>query len=319
MPLTPKELQQFKEDGCIALVNYLDKFQVKSLNKEIDNLLNNVNIANHPKIKFTTGNDKEGHIGDEYFIDSSDKIHYFFEPEALSNETDENNNNELHKLKYPVNKSINKIGHGLHFLNEKFNEITVNDDIASICRQLGIKDAKACQSMVVIKQPHIGAEVPPHNDAEFLYTDPVSCIGFWFALQDCTIENGCLEFIPGSQNYPLQKRFVKDFKKGNGTKFANLNNLNEDYVPTDKDNELNKIFNNDSLYKKVIIPAGSLVLINGKVIHKSAKNLSDHSRNAYTFHVVDGTAKYDEYNWLQIPPSHPSGSLNFTRLYKNYE
>ena len=61
------------------------------------------------------------------------------------------------------------------------------------------------------------------------------------------------------------------------------------------------------------------MLIDGKVIHKSAKNLSDHTRNAYTFHVVDGTAVYDEYNWLQIPPSKPAGTANFTRLYKNYE
>ena len=313
MPLTPKELEQYENDGCIAIKNYLNKDKIKELNDEIDSLLNSVNIGNHPKIKFTTGNDKDGHISDKYFIDSSDKIHYFFEPEAIS----DNN----HKLNKPLNKSINKIGHGLHFLNEKFNSITVNDDIASICRQLGFKDPKAVQSMCVIKQPFIGAEVPPHNDAEFLYSNPKSCVGFWFALQDCTLENGCLEFIPGSQNYPLQKRFVKDLKKGYGTKFAPLTNLDGHFVPNSSDEniKINKLIENDSLYEKIIIPAGSLVLINGKLIHKSAKNTSDHSRNAYTFHVVDGASNYDEYNWLQIPPSHPSGTDNFTRLYKNYE
>lgn len=308
MPLTPNELAQFEEDGCVAVVNYLDKFTVKKLNKEIDKLLDPSNIDNHPKIKFTTGKDKEGHIGDKYFFDSSDKIHYFFEPEAISEKT--------HELKVPVSKAVNKIGHGLHFLNEDFNAITVNDDIASICRQLGLKDAKAVQSMCVIKQPHIGEEVPPHNDAEFLYTDPVSCVGFWFALQDCTAENGCLEFIPGSQKLPLEKRFVKDLKKGFGTKFAKLDDPTEDYVEPESAKDR---FSDDSLFRKVIIPAGTLVLIDGSVIHKSAKNLSDNSRNAYTFHVVDGTAKYDEYNWLQIPPAHPAGSANFTRLYKNYE
>ncbi|GAV28522.1 hypothetical protein PMKS-001993 [Pichia membranifaciens] len=284
MPLTPNELAQFEEDGCVTIVNYLDKFTVKKLNAEIEKLLEVSNIDNHPKIKFTTGKDKDGHIGDKYFFDSSDKIHYFFEPEAISEET--------HELKVPVSKAVNKIGHGLHFLNDEFNAVTVTDDVASICRQLGLRDAKAVQSMCVIKQPHIGAEVPPHNDAEFLYTDPVSC------------------------KLPLQKRFVKDMKKGFGTKFAKLDDPKADYV---EPAEAKDKFSDDSLFKKVIIPAGTLVLINGSLIHKSGKNLSDNSRNAYTFHAVDGTAAYDEYNWLQIPPAHPAGSANFTRLYKNFE
>lgn len=311
MPLTQKELEQFENEGCITLVNYLDKDTVKQLNDEIKTLMNNVQIRNHPKIKFTTGNDKDGHISDNYFLDSSDKIHYFFEPEAISD--------DHHKLLYPLDKSINKIGHGLHFLNEKFNNITVNDDIASMCRQLGFKDARAVQSMCVIKQPHIGAEVPPHNDAEFLYTQPSSCIGFWFALQDCNVENGCLEFIPGSHKNPINKRFVKDLDKGYGTKFADINDLSKNYIPTDNDKKLQESYNDDSNYQKVIIPAGTLVLIDGSLIHKSTKNLSDNSRNAYTFHVVEGKSFYDKYNWLQIPPNNPQGTHNFTRLYKNYE
>lgn len=311
MPLTPTELNQFHQDGYLPLLNYLDKFQLLKLNNEIGNLLNNVDIENNPIIKFTTENDNEGHISDKYFLDSSDKISFFFEPDSI-----DNNN----KLKYPINKSVNKIGHGLHLLNQTFNEITINDDIASICRQLAIKDARAVQSMVIIKQPLIGAKVPPHNDAEFLFTNPISCIGFWFALQDCTIENGCLEFLPNSHKiYPLNKRFVKDLQNGYGTKFANLNNLNSNYISNENDDENENIFNNDSLYKKIIIPAGTLVLIDGKIIHKSGKNLSNNSRNAYTFHIIDGTTDYDEYNWLQIPPNNPSGSKNFTRLYKNFE
>lgn len=131
MPLTQSEIEQFKEDGCLPIVKYLDDETVKSLNNEIEKLYKDVRIENHPKIKFTTGEDKDGHIGDKYFFDSSDKIHYFLEPEAL----DANG-----KLLKPVNKSINKIGHGLHFLNDVFNSVTVNDDIASMCRQLGYKD-----------------------------------------------------------------------------------------------------------------------------------------------------------------------------------
>lgn len=40
--------------------------------------------------------------------------------------------------------------------------------------------------------------VYPHRDSTYLYTDPPSAIGIWIPLEDCTQENGCLWFIPGS-------------------------------------------------------------------------------------------------------------------------
>ena len=38
----------------------------------------------------------------------------------------------------------------------------------------------------------------PHQDSTFLYTDPPSVIGLWLALEDATVENGCLFSQPGS-------------------------------------------------------------------------------------------------------------------------
>ena len=43
------------------------------------------------------------------------------------------------------------------------------------------------------------AAVTPHQDATFLYTEPLGrLLGIWIALEDATLENGCLWFIPGS-------------------------------------------------------------------------------------------------------------------------
>jgi hypothetical protein len=41
-------------------------------------------------------------------------------------------------------------------------------------------------------------EVVPHQDATFLYTTPANVIGIWIALEDCTVNNGCLWFLPKS-------------------------------------------------------------------------------------------------------------------------
>lgn len=47
--------------------------------------------------------------------------------------------------------------------------------------------------------PRWSCVVTPHQDASFLYTEPLGrVLGLWLALEDATLENGCLWFIPGS-------------------------------------------------------------------------------------------------------------------------
>ena len=38
----------------------------------------------------------------------------------------------------------------------------------------------------------------PHQDGSYLHVEPLKIAGVWIALEDCTLENGCLSFIPGS-------------------------------------------------------------------------------------------------------------------------
>lgn len=43
---------------------------------------------------------------------------------------------------------------------------------------------------------------------------------------------------------------------------------------------------------------GALVLIHGEVVHKSEQNLSDRSRQAYTFHLMEATGTvWSPENW----------------------
>lgn len=51
--------------------------------------------------------------------------------------------------------------------------------------------------MYIFKQPSIGGEVAPHQDSTFLHTEPLSCVGFWWALEDADRQNGCLWGYPG--------------------------------------------------------------------------------------------------------------------------
>ena len=57
--------------------------------------------------------------------------------------------------------------------------------------------------------------------------------------------------------------------------------------------------------------SGSVVLIHGKVMHKSEENKSDKSRHAFTFHMVETQgSQYSKENWLQ-----PTEALPFPKLF----
>lgn len=86
----------------------------------------------------------------------------------------------------------------LHELNPLYKEFSFQPKVKEIARELKLDTPAVLQSMIIYKQPFIGGEVTPHQDSTFLYTNPISAIGFWFALEDCTPTNGCLWFIPGS-------------------------------------------------------------------------------------------------------------------------
>ena len=82
--------------------------------------------------------------------------------------------------------------------------------LAAVARSVGLDDPLVLQSMYIFKQPGIGGEVRWHQDATFFDSTPISVTTFWFALEDATIENGCLWVEPGGHRGPLRERFLRD-------------------------------------------------------------------------------------------------------------
>ena len=97
-------------------------------------------------------------------------------------------------------------------------------ELAEVADDIGLADALALQSMYIFKQPRIGGEVGCHQDATFLYTDPMTVTGFWFAIEDATLENGCLWAAPGGHRGPLRKVFqrARRVADDDGTEFEQL-------------------------------------------------------------------------------------------------
>jgi len=64
------------------------------------------------------------------------------------------------------------------------------------------------QDMALIKPPFIGVEKPWHQDnAYFAYSPLDQIIGVWLALDEATVENGCMHVIPGAHLQGAKKHF----------------------------------------------------------------------------------------------------------------
>ena len=276
MFITQEQIQLFERDGFLVLEDLVSQEACNVLRHRASEIVETFDPSESVSI-FTTN--EQTRFSDRYFVESGDKIRCFFEEEAFE---------ENGELKQTKELSINKIGHAIHDLDSVFDNFSRTPELAEIAKDVGFKDPRILQSMFIFKQPHIGGEVVCHQDATFLHTEPLSVKGFWFALEDATQENGCMWAIPGGHRSIVKSRFFRS-ESGEGTEM--------------------EIFDDTPWEESKLVPlevkAGTMVVLHGLLPHMSFANRSACTRHAYTMHLIEGTADYPEWNWLQRSPEMP--------------
>jgi len=283
--LTGEQVEQFERDGFLVLEAFVEPMACAELKQRAADLVHDWQPSSQRTI-FTT--DEQERSSNEEFLSSGGKVWCFFEEQAFDAEG---------QLRQAKELSINKIGHAQHDLDAVFERFTYTPELAEVANDIGLTDALVLQSMYIFKQPGIGGEVGCHQDATFLYTDPITVTGFWFAIEDATLENGCLWAAPGGHHAALRKVFKRaGGADDRGTMFVELD---PSPLPTPPDDLV-----------PLEVPAGTLVLLDGKLPHWSDVNRSPHSRHAYSVHCISAAAQYPEWNWLQRPADMPLRRLD---------
>jgi phytanoyl-CoA hydroxylase len=269
MKLTAEQLAQYERDGFLILEHFTPSRECDRLRERALELVAEFDPTAYVSI-FSTR--EQTRTSDDYFLNSGDQVRFFFEEDAFDTEG---------HLRQSKEHSINKIGHAMHDLDAVFNRFSRAKDMAALSSDLQYKKPLLVQSMYIFKQPNIGGEVTCHQDATFLYTEPLTVTGFWFALEDATLENGCLWAIPGGHKSGLKSRFMR--APAGGTRFEVYDSTpwpSDQLVPLE-------------------VKKGTLIVLGGLLPHMSLTNKSPRSRHAYTLHIIEADSHYPADNWLQ--------------------
>jgi hypothetical protein len=130
------------------------------------------------------------HIGDEYFLGSSDKSCYFLKEKAVSESS-----GELTVDKKSIYKQIGYHLHGL-FIQGVFK---LSRHETALLEIWTIHPEILPSIDAYFKQPKIGGQSTPRIKILLYTISPLSTTGFWFAIRKIVRTlNGCMYFVPVS-------------------------------------------------------------------------------------------------------------------------
>ena len=357
-----KQCQYFDKHGFLLVKSFCDQDEIQVMKDEMHHLVteqwnpnpnqnddrdygdgdgdgdSNGSGNNKNKITiFRTDEDQIDNQGsDDYFLTSANKVHFFAEHKAM----DENGQLQPQYYNHRQNKilALNKVGHGLHLLPQSsYKSYTTSSKIQQLVLDLGWINPVVPQSMYIFKQALVGDQVTSHQDSTFLYTTPKqSCLGLWLALDDATIQNGCLWVRPYSHKETVRRKFERNVEHfgldaiqnrsnkalGDTSKSQMIFTHESGCIPipwdggippfTSADTSKNDTIEKpvwDHLFDAGFIPieckAGDLVVFPGELDHLSLPNFSNIQRHTFQLHLVEGPGSagvtWSETNWLQYP------------------
>lgn len=140
-----------------------------------------------------------------------------------------------------------------------------------------------CGQMMFVKKGGKPGQAP-HQDEFYIPTRDRSLCGAWIALDDATVENGCLWVIPGSHKHGI----IWPMEKHDDPRY--------DVSPISCKHPYS-----DEHYVPVPLSAGDSVFFNGYLLHKSLNNTTDGYRRAFANHYMSATSMLPWSNDGRLP------------------
>ncbi|MAE62655.1 MAG: phytanoyl-CoA dioxygenase [Phycisphaeraceae bacterium] len=165
--------------------------------------------------------------------------------------------------------------HQPHFISPVIEKYVRHPRICGVLSQIAAAhlpwwdgSVKCMQSMFFVKPPGFQGQ-GWHQDEVYIPTRDRSLVGAWIAIDDATVENGCLWVLPGSHRDGYLHRMRQH---DNDDEFDGA----EEAFGFDETSEI-----------PVEVKAGTLVFFNGYLLHRSRRNRSDIYRRVLVNHYMN--------------------------------
>lgn len=224
--LSKEQIQSYRKNGFLIIDDFLNPEEVKYWKKTIDKAVADRNGTKFPHSKIKSGESDGINDNADYFGKVFTQI-------------------------------IN-----LWMTDDNVKELILDPRIGKMATQLAQVDGiRVWHDQSLIKQPWANATAW-HLDTPFWSFSHREALSIWIALEDVTLQNGCLYFMPES-------------------------NHDTDFIEPGIGANMGDIFDTYPKYKNVepvasVIKAGSCSFHNGLNIHAAGVNMTPHTRNAMT-------------------------------------
>jgi phytanoyl-CoA hydroxylase len=154
-----------------------------------------------------------------------------------------------------------------------FRNAASNFRILDIVESLIGGDIKLFGSQCFMKPPG-GIEKPYHQDSAYFTIEPMSLVTCWIALDDVTVENGCMWVIPGSHRGELYDH-SQPWDVGGRVDMQ---------VPDDKIDR--------SCETPITMSAGSCSFHHSMLLHRSGPNQTEGHRRGLAVHYMSSQSRW---------------------------
>ncbi|WP_276504725.1 phytanoyl-CoA dioxygenase family protein [Terrimonas pollutisoli] len=156
--------------------------------------------------------------------------------------------------------------HFAHKISQTIHQYLSHPKVIDILTKIVSKNLKCMQSMLFVKGPGKAGQ-SWHQDEYYIPTRDKSLVGAWIAIDDATVENGCLWIIPGRPGYMI-KRVKNDSDEYADVDTADVSAYPDQMIPVE-------------------VKSGSVVFFNGYTLHSSLRNkTTDCFRTALVNHYM---------------------------------
>ncbi|MEQ9407648.1 MAG: phytanoyl-CoA dioxygenase family protein [Fuerstiella sp.] len=154
-----------------------------------------------------------------------------------------------------------------------FMAVARQPEILDIVESLLGPDIKLFGSQCFMKPPG-GIEKPYHQDSAYFTVEPRALVTCWIALDDVTIQNGCMWVVPGSHRGELHDH-SQPWDVGGRVDMQ---------VPDEKIDR--------SQETPIIMSAGSCSFHHSMLLHRSGRNQTDTHRRGLAIHYMSAESRW---------------------------